>query len=397
MLSSFTFLIPLFGGLASAQNLWAAHYSGTINYLTFSGGNSLKLTKETKTGNTMPSWITYDGPGKALYLPDETWYSPTGNLVAFKIGENGALTPNGKVATDQSSVATELYGGADGKGFIANAHYEQSSISTFKLPLNGEKPQQVLKWTMSAPGPNAARQKGPHPHHVFTDPTGNFLLAPDLGADIVRIFQIEKASGQLKECPGQKTAPGAGPRHGVFWAPASKSSRVKRGGAADGQFLFILNELGNSVTGYSVTYPSGGGCLTLSPKQTINPYQGNAAAPAGTKLGEIRARDNYLYTSNRNDKKFGPQLDSITQYTIANDGTLTFTELTSAFGYYPRTFDINKAGDYVAIGGQTSATVAIVKRDPKTGKLTGQAASLRIGTTGTPENEDGVSAVVWAE
>ena len=93
MLASFTFLVPLFGGLATAQtlNLWASHYSGTINYLTFSGGNSLKLTKETRTGNSMPSWITYDGPGKALYLPDETWNSPTGNLVAFKIALFHAL------------------------------------------------------------------------------------------------------------------------------------------------------------------------------------------------------------------------------------------------------------------------------------------------------------------
>ena len=160
--------------------------------------------------------------------------------------------------------------------------------------------------------------------------------------------------------------------------------------------LFIANELNNSVSGWSVSYPSGG-CLTLTLKQTITPYANGATAPQGTKVGEIRVKDNFLYSSNRNDKKFGSQADSITQYTISSSGTLTFTELTSSYGWYPRTFEINKAGDFVAIGDQTTANVAIVKRDPATGKLTGQVANLRIGSAGTAENEDGVSAVVWAE
>jgi 6-phosphogluconolactonase (cycloisomerase 2 family) len=136
--------------------------------------------------------------------------------------------------------------------------------------------------------------------------------------------------------------------------------------------------------------------LTLSLKQALTPYQGNSSATQGTKVGEIKLKGNFLYTTNRNDKKFSPN-DSLTQFTIASDGALTWTATTSSYGTYPRTFDINKAGDYVAIGDQTTANVAIVKRDTVTGKLGDRVADLRIGTTGTPENEDGVSAVVWAE
>lgn len=62
-----------------------------------------------------------------------------------------------------------------------------------------------------------------------------------------------------------------------------------------------------------------------------------------------------------------------------------------------RTFDINKAGDAVAIGDQTTSNVAIVARDRSTGRLGNQIANLRIGAAGRPENEDGLSAVVWAE
>jgi hypothetical protein len=122
MLSANPLLLPLFGSVASAANLWATHYSGSINYLTFTG-KSLTLTSSTKTGNNLPSWITYDSAGQKLYIPDEVFQGPsTGSLASFSIGNNGTLTANGKGTTPQGVVATALYGGADGKSFIANAH-----------------------------------------------------------------------------------------------------------------------------------------------------------------------------------------------------------------------------------------------------------------------------------
>lgn len=122
MLSSNPLLLPLFGSVASAANLWATHYSGTLNYLTFNG-NSLSLTSSTPTGNTLPSWLTYDSAGKAIYVPDENFMgSNGGTLVSFGVGANGSVNPSGKAPTPQGVVATTLYGGQDGRSFIANAH-----------------------------------------------------------------------------------------------------------------------------------------------------------------------------------------------------------------------------------------------------------------------------------
>jgi 6-phosphogluconolactonase (cycloisomerase 2 family) len=261
---------------------------------------------------------------------------------------------------------------------------QTSQLSTFKLPLTSAQPIQSLKYTMSGPGKVPSRQDAPHPHHVFTDPTGDYLIVPDLGADLIRINRVDHTSGKLTECGAAKPVPGTGPRHGAFW------------GSTQSTTLFIANELSNSVSGWKVNYPSSsGGCLTLSLKDTLTPYQGNTTAPSGTKVGEIHIKDNFVYISNRNDKKFSGN-DSMTQYTIASDGRITWTDNTSSYGTYPRTFDINKAGDYVAVGDQTTSNVAIVQRDTKTGQLGKLIASLRIGTAGTPENENGLSAVVWA-
>lgn len=122
MLPSHSLLLPLIGGVASAANLWATHYSGTINYLDLSD-NALTLSRSSPTGNKLPSWITYDSAGKALYIPDEVFYGATGgNLVSFSVGANGSVNATGKGATPLGVVATALYGGPDGRSFIANAH-----------------------------------------------------------------------------------------------------------------------------------------------------------------------------------------------------------------------------------------------------------------------------------
>lgn len=76
---------------------------------------------------------------------------------------------------------------------------------------------------------------------------------------------------------------------------------------------------------------------------------------------------------------------------------MKFQQITSSGGTYPRTFSINKAGDLVVIGDQTTANVVVVKRDVATGLLGTQVASMRIGSTGTPENDNGLSAVLWDE
>ncbi|KAI8937105.1 hypothetical protein NX059_006319 [Plenodomus lindquistii] len=385
-------LLPFLGGAVSAADLWATHYSaGTLNYLTF-GNNSLSLSRSLKPGSELPSWITYDGAGKALYISDEVFQNASGgDLRSFAVGSNGALTDAGKGFAPLGAVASALYGGTNGRGFIVNAHYQSSQISTFKLPLTGGLPLQTVQFNMSSPGAVPSRQEAPHPHHVVVDPTGDFLIVPDLGADLLRIFKINKSSGQLTTCPAAKTLPGTGPRHAAFWTPGKNRHRW----AAKETALFVADELKNTVSRWSVSYPYGG-CLTLDLKESLTPYQGNATAPPGASLGEIRVRGNFLYTSNRNDTKFSPN-DSMTQYTIGSNGSLTWTDNTSSHGTIPRTFDINKAGNYVAIGDQASANVAIVERDVASGKLGKLVADLRIGPVGTPGNPEGISAVVWAE
>lgn len=244
---------------------------------------------------------------------------------------------------------------------------------------------------MSAPGPNASRQDRPHPHAVFTDPSGAFLLSPDLGADLVRIFRIND-DGQLTACPAASSGPGFGPRHGAFWTGNGTSK------------LLMVNELDNSVSAWdfaTVAASDGGAaCLALTEVQTVSTYPASqqATIPDGSKAAEIHIAGDFVYVTNRGDKTFDGQYDSVATFAVdATTGALEFVDLTSVHGYFPRSFAINQAGDLVAFGGQTTSNVAVVRRDVQTGRLGELVASLQVGELGTDGGEDGLSGVVWNE
>lgn len=233
---------------------------------------------------------------------------------------------------------------------------------------------------MTGKGTNPQRQDAPHPHEILVDPTGKYILVFDLGADLIRIYSIDQTSGQLTACSPFTETGGTGPRHGTFYGE---------------NILYVANELSNTVDSFAVTYPSGG-CLTLAKTQSISTMAGGKKAPAGTKVAEVHTKDNFLYAANRRDLTFNPN-DSIASFSLSSTGVMTFMNVTSSGGTYPRTFNINKAGDLMVIGDQTTANVVVVKRDPATGLLGKQVATLRVGSTGTPENDDGLSDVLWDE
>ncbi|KAI1474409.1 3-carboxy-cis,cis-mucoante lactonizing enzyme [Daldinia eschscholtzii] len=372
-----------------AANLLASHYTGKIFSLSFtgSGKNATLVNKSSVSGcGTLPAWLHVDSG--VVYCVDEDW-NGSGILASYSVGSDGSLKQTGRAVTAGASVHGTPYGGEDGKGFIATVEYDPSTLTRYKLPLsNASTVLAQSKFNMSEPGPNS-RQNAPHPHAAQLDPTGKFLIVPDLGADLIRVFSIDAKTGDLTACEPGVAGAGDGPRHGAWWAPEA--------GSTAGQRLYTVNELGNSVSAWTVSYPDGG-CLSLEKTQTLSTYAEGSAAPNGSKAAEVHVSGNFLYAANRADETFGPQNDSLVTYSIdPSSGEIKFVEATPAHAWFPRTFSINKAGDLVAVGGQTSSNVAIVARDPKTGKLGDLVANLPIATPGTPQQEDGLSVVVWVE
>ncbi|KAK7952900.1 6-phosphogluconolactonase [Apiospora saccharicola] len=241
---------------------------------------------------------------------------------------------------------------------------------------------------MSRPGPVKSRQDKPHPNAIFPDPTQGFLLVPDLGADVIRIFAVDPDFGTLTPCRPAKTGDGGGPRHGAFYQTAGNASTV----------LYIFNELSNTVSVWTLENPPAtdrDGCLSLTKTktQTISTFAPGTSAPSpNAKAAEVHVRDNHLYASNRDDQLLGRQQDSIAHYTIdPATGALTWGEAANAHAWCPTTFDINRNGTLVAVGGQATAKVVILERDPATGKSGEDAVAVgaAIGYGGSTNAMDG--------
>ena len=147
-----------------------------------------------------------------------------------------------------------------------------SSVSSWSiLPSGGTKLLQEFTFTLSKPGTDPDRQDAPHPHEALVDPTDSFIVVPDLGADLVRVFSIDHATSKLTESTPFNAVPGSGPRHGTFLV------------SGDTTYFFLVTELGNTLTSYTVTY--GKGTLTFNEVFTSGIF-GTKPTPEGAAAAE---------------------------------------------------------------------------------------------------------------
>ncbi|KAF7719047.1 Uncharacterized protein PECH_000229 [Penicillium ucsense] len=393
----------------STSRLWATHYNGNLYSLAFDG-KSLSLTDTTETCGTMPSWLTFDPETQTVYCSGEagtTDPSTHGSLWAYHAGRDGSLQQFAKTDTVGGGVNSVIYEDDQGDKYLAIAHYEGAAVSAFALPLHDNDPAlQEFHFNMTRPGA-VAQQDTPHPHEVFLDPTGSFILSPDLGADLLRVYSISGESGKLQECPAVNITYGSGPRHGVFWsdgtngkaspvqAHAGRGSSSRQTQSVGKTMMYLANEIGGTVDVFNVAYGRSG-CLSFEKIQTMVPYT-NGVMPQGATPAEIRLIGDALYVSIRSDQGFAPSDSMVILNRWPRTGTVEVRGKTSAYGKVPRTFVINRAGDLVAIGNQASSTVDIVRRDPRTGNLGEKIASLQVGETAQPGTAEGLSSVIWDE
>lgn len=95
-------------------------------------------------------------------------------------------------------------------------------------------------------GPNPERQEGPHPHQAVLDPTGRFLLVPDLGTDQIHVYSFDAKTLKGTAQTPVKVPGGYGPRHLAF---ASRGDKT---------FMYLMTEMANTIIGYQVKYNNSG-------------------------------------------------------------------------------------------------------------------------------------------
>jgi 6-phosphogluconolactonase (cycloisomerase 2 family) len=136
-----------------------------------------------------------------------------------------------------------------------------------------------------SPGPYPV-QTQPRPHEIIIDPTGNFMLVPDLGADLLRIFRISHDPPSANKVTEQQTIQlrrGSTPRHGAFVEGDETT------------YFYILNQNINTLMSFDVTYLHNG-ALAFKELSEIDLLKGvNATSVNGSIMGsELVASVSFL-------------------------------------------------------------------------------------------------------
>lgn len=414
-------LVLSLAAAVSATNLYVSSYAGNVTALSLSASNGVSTLE--KAGSypqcgPSPSWLTIDSSRGLFFCLNEGLTSPNGSLSSFTINDDGSLAYVQNTTTIAGPVSGTLYGSSAGRRGIALAHYTGSSLSTFYLDGAGHfSPNEYFTFSLTSPGPNPVRQEAPHPHEAITDPTGQYILVPDLGADLVRIYSWSAGNLRLTQHDPLQTASGSGPRHAAFYTAHGTS-----GGTT---YMYLAAELASTVTGYAVTYEPNNGGLTFKQIYVSSTY-GFLAQPPGNAPAEILVTpdNSFVMISNRNASdavipvpitdrnasNYFPQLtyananssdsipaveesDSISTFKINADGTLSFVQLAPSGGSWPRSMAVSPDGSMVAVGLQYANRTVVYERDVGIGLLGSVLASVEMDGPG----EGNVTSVVWGK
>ncbi|KAI1081582.1 putative isomerase YbhE [Whalleya microplaca] len=370
---------------ASATLLYAASYAGTITTLslTLPDGDAASATLEAISNSTdcgpNPSWLSLDYSKSFLFCTNEGFDGPYGGLTSLSTNEDGTLTLLKSLDVIQGPVSLAEYG-VGGHG-LAVAHYSGSGVSAVGMTPEGDLLMvQNETYTLEEPGPNPSRQEASHPHEAILDPTAAFILVPDLGADIVRIYQANADNLTLTPIAPLVVEPaGSGPRHGVFKVVLDKT------------YFYLVSELANTITGYEVIY-NANETLSFTELFVIPTHGEEVDLPEGTGAAEIHLSpdEEFLIVSSRweysiNITNFDPSnsteiaSDPLITYSIdRKTGALTKVQEFAAGGSGPRQFSINASGNLVAVALQADGRVVIIDRDVETGLLKDYLAYVDI-------------------
>ncbi|KOS17740.1 Uncharacterized protein ESCO_002963 [Escovopsis weberi] len=364
------------GALASPARLFVASYGGTVSTLVIGatkaspdcGIQQLHPTSVSAQCSTNPSWLTLDAPKDVLYCLDEGLNTVDGTLTSLKTNKDGSLSVLDQRPTLNGPVSGVFYG--HNRNGLVMAHYVGSGVTTWDVSDPSKiKLLDQQEFKLAAPGPDPA-QDSPHPHEAVLAPAGKFILVPDLGADMIRVFNYDDATLRIKALPAIHSKPGYGPRHLAFVVKGRNT------------YAYLACELKNRIVGYKVTYPSKES-IHFTEIFDVNTHGDAAQLSDAFSAAEILVTPdtNHVLMSSRGEKSLTiPNFDPTNSTAIVSDpiinfsidaetGHLTRIQTVSAGGKFPRHFSINKAGTLVAVGLQLDSRVAVIARDPKSGLL----------------------------
>ena len=296
-------------------------------------------------GIVNPSFVHAEAAAGLIYAVSET--GEDGTLYAIR-DEGGQLSVVSETSTKGAASCHVVRAG----DVVYVASYMGGCISAH--PVDGDLVGDGIVARYEGTGPNVPRQEAPHAHQVLPSPCGKWIYVCDLGAD--RVWQHE--AGNFGAPIGCLRAPGGGgPRHLCFHPTLP--------------IAYVLCELTCTLLFVSID-PASGDMAIVTGHDTVEAAPGVEPAAAGIR---IHPSGQALYVSNRFS-------DTITVFTVADDGSLDQEQCFPCGGKTPRDFALAPGGAWLVIGNQDSETISVFAIDPSTGRV--DEDSLRVHECNTP-------------
>ncbi|MEK5468304.1 lactonase family protein [Paenibacillus sp. FSL R7-0210] len=295
-----------------------------------------------------PSYLAVNAAQTVLYAVSE---QDEGEVHAYAIDPGSkALHPLGSRATGGGA---PCYVSVAPKGdYIAVSNYTGGNVNVFPLNEDGSLQEMSSQVKHEGSGIRSDRQEAPHPHSVIPDKTGDHVLVCDLGLDQIVFYRVE--DGKLVTHREVELPPGSGPRH-----LAVHPSR---------QWIYLVNELNNTVTVFANDEPQG----NLKLLQSISSLPEHYTAGSDDTAADIHVSPcgRYLYVSNRGH-------DSIALFHIDKaTGLLETEDRVTSGGRTPRNFAL--IGGMLLAANQNSGNIASFRIDSETGRLIPTGNELEV-------------------
>jgi 6-phosphogluconolactonase len=320
-----------------------AHVNGHALGLLASRLFGQQLSEPTLLAETLsPSFLTVTDDRAFVYVANETMSfdgRPSGAVTAYRRNvQTGACSPLGSRLSGGTMPAHLALDPSE--RFIVVANSRSGSIACLPRLADGSLGKVAVFLKLDGAGVHPVRQTGAHPHMIAFDPVTGQLLVPDLGVDVVRVFDFS-VNGQLSPVPAAtlRVAPGAGPRQLAFHP--------------DGDALFVLNELNNTLLAARRSdgrFRWTASVSTLTPHSSGHAYSGSVRVlPSGEHvLASVR----------------GPGGDHVAMFRYdVTVGSLTLVHVEPSGGRVPRDMTLIDEGRLLLVANQDSDRIVLMRID----------------------------------
>jgi 6-phosphogluconolactonase len=292
------------------------------------------------------SFLALSPGGRTLYAVNEL--KPRGTVTALDIGGDPrrpavlGTQPSGGSGPTHLSIHP-------GRRHLLTANYGDGTVAVHPLSIDGH----------IGPPTDIARHPGEaHAHQALTDPSGQWVVATDVGVHSIFVYGLDLGSGKLRLHQHLRLPEGFGPRHLVFHP--------------GGRYAYILGERASQVT--VAAWDAAAGRFT--PGQVIGTL-GEAQPRRNFAAGIQLSRDGrFLYASNRGH-------DSIAMFRVEASGErLAFGGTTPSGGAWPRHFTLDPSERWLYVANQRSNAICWLPRDAGSGGIGAPAGSTAVNSVG---------------